>query len=95
MSVSVLSYALIYLARFIQLESACQVEILASSAGAGLGVEPVVVGDEEAEYTAKMTGPDGSAYFWSRPYFSRVRSLPLMAVLMSRQDAAKQKAKGL
>lgn len=35
--------------RFIQLESACQVEILASSAGAGLGSEPVTVGDEEAE----------------------------------------------
>ena len=94
-------------ARFIQLESACQVEILASSAAAGLKTEPVIVGDEEAEVRRQRCARLAElAVHRQDDRLGRLSLLLVAAVLPARassaalatltlQDAAKQKAKGL
>jgi len=53
---------------FIQLEHACQVQLLAEAAAAGTGGSTVKIPDEEAEFTYKTIGGDG--WFWAQPFFA-------------------------
>ncbi|KAH8930190.1 arad-like aldolase/epimerase [Atractiella rhizophila] len=50
---------------FIGLERACQAELLARAAG-----EPILISDEEAEFTKKTTGTAQGVWFWAQPYFT-------------------------
>jgi len=52
---------------FIQLERACQAQLLAEAAGT-----PIKVNDEEAEFTYKTTGTPMAGWFWAQPYFKVV-----------------------
>lgn len=49
---------------FIQLEKACQTNLIAMAAGT-----PVSVPDDEAEFTRQTVGQSFSGWFWAQPYF--------------------------
>jgi hypothetical protein len=51
---------------FILLEDACRVQLLADAAAGGRGGQTVKIGEEEAAFTFKATGTDGSMWFMSQ-----------------------------
>jgi len=56
-------------AAFIQLESACRVQLLADAAAAGTNSKTVKITDGEARFTFEQTGSETAGWFWSQPYF--------------------------
>jgi ribulose-5-phosphate 4-epimerase/fuculose-1-phosphate aldolase len=54
---------------FIMLERHCQVMLLSDAAAGGRGTKPIIVDDEEAEFTHRNTGTEGAGWFISKPYY--------------------------
>ena len=54
---------------FVSMEKCCHAQLMADAAAAGRGGETRKVGDEEAEYTAKLIGRPVAGWFSAKPLF--------------------------
>lgn len=54
---------------FISLDKTCQAQLLADAASAGSGYKKIIIGDEEAEYTAKQVGGPEKGWLAFQGYY--------------------------
>lgn len=54
---------------FVSMERCCYSQLMAEAAAASRGEKPIIIGDEEAAYTARTVGSSAAGWFSGQPLF--------------------------
>ena len=55
---------------FIMLERHCQVMLMSDAAAGGRGQKPILIDEDDAEFTHSKTGTELAGHFMATPYFT-------------------------
>jgi len=50
----------------------CQIQLITDAAAAGRNQKPILIGEEEAEFTHKMIASEYKGWFNAKPYFDLI-----------------------